>query len=195
MSRETLTGSSEPHEIARLRAGDHDAVTGFIRRHGPRIQAVASRFLRRERDRNSAVQETFKRAFAAFDAWDDAGAVEPRLHRWVLEACLRHLESTPPGPTVDLESLLPRFDQTGHRVMAAAASTQAPRSEHEARACIDRLPADHRTVLLLRDVEGLDAADTARLTGRTALEVQLMLHRARQAVLAMTEEARAITPG
>lgn len=185
MSTQVRSDSGETDEIARVRAGDRGALTSFIRRHGPRIQGVASRFLRRERDRNAVVQETFKQAFAAIDAWDDAGAIEPRLHQWALESCIRRLELAPPGATVDVDRLFPRFDETGHRITTPSVAEPSPPTPAVVRACIDRLPSPYRTVLLLRDVEGLDAAATGRLIGGlSARDVERLLHAARQAVQA-----------
>jgi RNA polymerase sigma-70 factor (ECF subfamily) len=47
---------------------------------------------------------------------------------------------------------------------------------------IDRLPDTYRLVLLLRDIEGLDTAETAEVLGVTENAVKLRLHRARQAL-------------
>ena len=50
------------------------------------------------------------------------------------------------------------------------------------RACIDALPESYRTVLLLRDIEELDTAETAQLLGVSENVVKVRLHRARQAL-------------
>jgi RNA polymerase sigma-70 factor, ECF subfamily len=50
------------------------------------------------------------------------------------------------------------------------------------RGWIDQLPEAYRTVLLLRDIEGLDAEDTAREIGANAAVVKTRLHRARRAL-------------
>jgi RNA polymerase sigma-70 factor (ECF subfamily) len=48
--------------------------------------------------------------------------------------------------------------------------------------CIRRLPESYRTVLLLRDIEGIDTEETARLLGTSPGVVKTRLHRARQAL-------------
>jgi RNA polymerase sigma-70 factor, ECF subfamily len=50
------------------------------------------------------------------------------------------------------------------------------------RGCVDRLPETYRTVLLLRDVEGLDTAETGRLLEIDDDAVKSRLHRARLAL-------------
>jgi RNA polymerase sigma-70 factor (ECF subfamily) len=55
------------------------------------------------------------------------------------------------------------------------------------RGCIDRLPDPYRTVLLLRDIEGLDTEQTAQQLGISAGAVKIRLHRARQALRTLLE--------
>lgn len=50
------------------------------------------------------------------------------------------------------------------------------------RRLIDELPESYRTVLVLRDIEGLDTEETARLLDLTPNAAKIRLHRARQAL-------------
>jgi len=50
------------------------------------------------------------------------------------------------------------------------------------RGLIDELPSDYRTVLLLRDIEGLDTKETAEFLGVTPNAAKIRLHRARLAL-------------
>ena len=50
---------------------------------------------------------------------------------------------------------------------------------------IDQLPESYRTVLMLRDIEGLDTEETARMMELTPNAVKIRLHRARQALRAL----------
>jgi RNA polymerase sigma-70 factor (ECF subfamily) len=53
------------------------------------------------------------------------------------------------------------------------------------REAIDRLPETYRNVLVLRDIEGLDTEETARLLDVKVDTVKVRLHRARQALRAL----------
>jgi RNA polymerase sigma-70 factor (ECF subfamily) len=55
------------------------------------------------------------------------------------------------------------------------------------RACIDRLPPAYRTVIRLRDIEGVGTAETADRLGTNEGVVKIRLHRARQALKVMLE--------
>ena len=50
------------------------------------------------------------------------------------------------------------------------------------RAAIDQLPESYRTVVLLRDLEGLSGAEAGEMLGITPNAVKIRLHRARQAL-------------
>ena len=89
--------------------------------------------------------------------------------------------------------MLPTFREDGHQARPARdwPDPSAALQRHETRDAVRRhiaeLPEDHRTVLLLRDIEGLDTEETARLLGLTPGAVKTRLHRARQALRALLE--------
>ena len=55
------------------------------------------------------------------------------------------------------------------------------------RACIDQLPDNYRSVLLLRDIEARNTAETARLLELSPNAVKIRLHRARQALRSLLD--------
>jgi RNA polymerase sigma-70 factor (ECF subfamily) len=57
------------------------------------------------------------------------------------------------------------------------------------RACIEQLTESYRAVLLLRDIEEFDTAETARLLDCTPNNVKVRLHRARQALKTLLDPA------
>ncbi len=63
-------------------------------------------------------------------------------------------------------------------------------------AAIDKLPKDYKIVLVLRDVEGLSAEETAQALGLSVAAVKSRLHRARVFVRRELAEylTRSITP-
>jgi RNA polymerase sigma-70 factor (ECF subfamily) len=92
-------------------------------------------------------------------------------------------------PEESIEDLLPAFQEDGHHVEQFAdwtmpADQLIERSETRAivRACIDRLPDNYRSVLLLRDIEERSTQDVATALSMTSTAVKVRLHRARQAL-------------
>jgi RNA polymerase sigma-70 factor (ECF subfamily) len=172
-----------------LRAGDPAAFEALLRAHGGRVLAVARRFLRSEEDARDVVQEAFLQAFKALPGFEGGAQLGTWLHRIAVNACLMKLRTRRRRPEEPLDGLLPQFLEDGHHAVHPADWRETPealllREETRAyvRECIDRLPESYRTVLLLRDIEELDTAETARLLGLSENVVKVRLHRARQAL-------------
>ncbi len=55
------------------------------------------------------------------------------------------------------------------------------------RAAIDELPPQYRTVLMLRDIEGLSTEEAATLLEITPNAAKVRLHRARQALMRLLD--------
>ena len=161
----------------------------LVRRFGPRLLAVARRMLRNEEDARDAVQDGFLSAFRFMGSFAWQSAPETWLHRIVVNAALMKLRSRRRKPETSIEELLPQFLEDGHHQKhvhewSASPERQLGQRESQAivRACIDRLPESHRTVLLLRDVEELTTEETAQSLGISEGAVKVRLHRARLAL-------------
>ena len=186
--------SSEPFEnpadlLAGLRAGDERAYESLVRRHGGRMLAVAQRVLGNEDDASDAVQDAFLSAFRHIAQFQGDAQLSTWLHRIVVNAALVKLRNRKRRPEVAIDGLLPVFLDDGHQANAAVEWRPCPQAQAEAaetralvRAQIDRLPESYRTVLILRDIEGMDTEETARLLETNANTVKVRLHRARQAL-------------
>jgi RNA polymerase sigma-70 factor (ECF subfamily) len=89
-------------------------------------------------------------------------------------------------PTESIEQLLPTFLADGHQSVAARDWSDAVLERKETAAivrdAIAMLPDLHREVLVLRDIEDKDTAETAEILGTSANVVKVRLHRARQAL-------------
>jgi RNA polymerase sigma-70 factor (ECF subfamily) len=93
-----------------------------------------------------------------------------------------------------IDDWLPKFDNSGHHRQSTSrwnqpADEQLQCDETRAlvRRCIDMLPDDFRSVLLLRDIEELSTEETALTLMITPGAVKTRLHRARQALRTLLE--------
>jgi RNA polymerase sigma-70 factor, ECF subfamily len=180
--------------VAALRNKTSASSVEFVRRFGPRALATARRFLRCDADCADAVQESFLSAFQAIGRFEENSALATWLHRIVVNVCLTKLRSRARRSELSIDTLLPAFDESGHHAHAVRRWKQAPdeqllRDETRSlvRGCIDQLPDDYRTVLLLRDIEELSTEETAEILGATTGTVKTRLHRARQALRTLLE--------
>jgi len=175
--------------LDRLRLGDDAAYEELVRENTPRLLAVARRFLRNEEDARDAVQEGFMSAFKALPRFEGGSQVSTWLHRIVVNASLMKLRTKKRKPERSIEDLLPSYKEDGHpqeffEAWRETGHDGAVREEERSmvRDAIDELPDNYRNVLLLRDIEGIDTSETARLLDLTPGAVKTRLHRARLAL-------------
>lgn len=174
--------------LSRLRAGEPGAFEELVRRETGKLLSVARRILTTEEDARDAVQDAYMFAFRSLDNFEGNAKLSTWLHRIVVNAALMRLRSRKRKREESLEPLLPAFQSDGHFVERFAQwddpSTRIESAETKAlvRRMIDELPDSYRTVLLLRDIEGLDTEETARVLETTPNAVKVRLHRARQAL-------------
>ena len=180
--------------VARLRAGERGAFEEVVQRYTGRMLAVARRFLREPEDARDIVQEAFISAFRNFDSYHGEARLSTWLHRIVVNAALMRIRSRSRRPEESIETLLPKFGEDGHSVQPAHLWVETTHESVErdqraalVRRCIDELPESYRTVLLMRDIEELDTAETAALLGTSENAVKIRLHRARQALRALLD--------
>lgn len=180
--------------VVRLRRQDQAACEEFVRRHSGRMLATARRLLRSDDDAADAVQEAFLSAFRSIDRFEGTSQLGTWLHRIVVNACLMKLRAKARAPEVSIETLLPTFNSWGHHVRGVPLWRKLPIDElltEETRAlvrrCIDMLPEDFRTILLLRDIEELSTEEAAGVLDITVGTAKVRLHRARQALRTLLE--------
>lgn len=184
--------SSETLLLERLRSGEEAAFETLVRRNGARLLAVARHFLDTEEDARDAVQEAFLSAFRALPRFRGESSLSTWLHRILINTALMKLRSASRRPETSIEALLPRFDGRGHHASPVepwdhvGASPEGIAANGEMRRRIRQsvasLPASHRVVLILRDVEGFSTEECSRLLALTPNAVKIRLHRARLAL-------------
>ena len=184
------SGDNEEVEAAlahRLRSGEVDAFEELAHRYGGVMLAVARRILRDENDARDALQDGYLSAIRGIDRFRGDGSLRGWLHRIVANAALMKLRKRRRHPEESIDELLPSFSPDGHRIDPGPPWRPDEELEGEelrrsVRDCMKRLPAGYREVLVLRDVEEFDTAETAALLEVTHAAVKVRLHRARQAL-------------
>jgi len=163
------------------------------------------RMLGSSHDSDDMVQETFVRAFRAQHTLNDAATARAWLHRIATNVCIDELTKRPRrargpelGPPADPDAPLaagtpdaewlepaPSAWLSGETPEGASPAAQYTMKESVALAFVAALqvltPAQ-RAVLLLRDVVGLSAAETAEALACSVASANSTLHRARVAL-------------
>ncbi|MEQ7126998.1 sigma-70 family RNA polymerase sigma factor [Actinopolymorpha sp. B11F2] len=193
--------------VAAARAGDESAFAALTERHRDELRVHCYRMLGSFDDAEDLVQETFLRAWKNLASFQGRSTIRAWLYRIATNACLDVLEDGSrrvlphhlTGPTDPSVGLPPRTDiawlqpfpdrliGTEGRWEPAAPSEAEPDAVVVARetielaflAAIQHLPPRQRAVLILRDVLGWPAKQTAALLEGSVASVNSALQRAR----------------
>jgi RNA polymerase sigma-70 factor, ECF subfamily len=184
--------------VAAARAGDESAFAALVEPHRRELQVHCYRMLGSLEDSEDLVQETFLRAWRARDSFEGRSSVRAWLYRIATNACLDALERRPRTPTqapADVPWLQPYPD----RLLDGVAPTDdEPDAVVVAKETIElaflvaiqHLPPRQRAVLILRDVLGWSAKETAGLLEGSVAAVNSALQRARAALKEHLPEQR-----
>ena len=175
--------------IAASKSGDPAALDALVRTHQDRVYSFAMRMCRNVEDAKDILQDTFLGVIRSIREFREESKFSTWLYRIASNACLkkrrRGVHEPTPEQELSLDDLMPRPDAEGRRPEIADWSRDAERAllhgELSARmeSAIDKLPKDYKLVLVLRDVEGLSAEETAQAVGLSVPAVKSRLHRAR----------------
>ena len=196
--------ASEDELLQAARQGDGDA---FARLAGPyrrELSAHCYRMLGSAADAEDALQETLLRAWRALPQFEGRSSVRSWLYKIATNACLRAIERRPRrvlpvdyGPAADPHDgpaapvteamwLEPYPDER----LGLDSGPATPEARYEQRegvelafiAALQHLPARQRAVLILRDVLGFSARETAAALDTTPVSVDSALQRAHKTV-------------
>jgi RNA polymerase sigma-70 factor (ECF subfamily) len=174
--------------VNRVKAGDRVASAELFTLFGPRMMAVARRFMRSDDDCDDAVQDAFISAFRSLAHFEAKSRLCTWLHRITVNCCLMRIRISSSRKETSIEELLPSFDRPGHYKHRPAAndgpSIEVGNDETRdvVRRAIDGLPENYRSVLRLRYIEEMNTAATAALLATSENNVKHRLRRARQAL-------------
>ena len=173
--------------VERARAHDRAAFELLMRRHNQRVYRVVRSLLRDADEIEDVIQQSYLQAFLHLDQFGGNA-------RWSTWVC-----------RIAINEALARIRQRGRFVSIDAASEEAmadfskgPDGDPERKAAgrefgamveqaIDGLPDIYRSVLILREIEGMTTEETAAVLGVEIDVVKTRLHRARAALRSAIE--------
>lgn len=148
--------------------GDLDAFNTLILHYQDSVFHTALRVIGDEDLAQDAAQEAFISAFRNVSAFR-GGSFKAWLMRMVTNACYDEFRRQKRRPTTPLEPDAKQADgeeMESPRWLADPNMTPAERSEadeleHAIQHCLDALPTDFRTVVVLADIQGMDYSEVA----------------------------------
>jgi RNA polymerase sigma-70 factor (ECF subfamily) len=199
----TTHAPSERELLKAARSDDREAFGRLVEPYRRELHAHCYRMLGSDADAEDALQETLLRAWRGLPRFEERSSLRSWLYRIATNTCLRAIERRPrrvlpidytppadphdgPGDPVSEAVWLEPYPDTNLSVEGPV----GPDTRYEQReavelafiAALQNLPARQRAVLILRDVLGFSAQETAEVLEATAISVDSALQRAHKTV-------------
>ncbi len=173
--------------VARLRTRDERAIETLIARYETRVFGLALRLTSNRQDAEEVLQDVFWQILRHIDAFRGDAKLSSWIYRITTNTALMKLRKRAGSRELPLEeSLGPAMSAEGQIVEAVPDWTRLPSDALERKElarhlamAIEELPPDYRAVVVLRDVEGLSAAEACEVLDLSLPALKSRLHRAR----------------
>src|SRR5215475_5334943 len=200
-----MSSTTQDQELlAAARAGGEDAFRQLVEQHRGELHAHCYRMLGSVHDAEDALQEALLRAWRGLPRFQGRSSFRSWLYKITTNACLKMIERRPKrvlpidyGPAADphdgpgepaAESVW--LEPYPQERIGLEDGLLGPDARYEQResvelafvAAVQHLPARQRAVLILRDVLGFSARETAEALETTPVSVDSALQRAHKAV-------------
>ncbi|MCE5327712.1 MAG: sigma-70 family RNA polymerase sigma factor [Planctomycetaceae bacterium] len=171
----TENGLAQPTDlelVRKARRGDMAAFHGLVARHGLYLYRLAVRLLGNASDAEDAVQETLAGAHRGLKSFGERSSVKTWLTRILVRQSARQLQRRTRRAVVPLQ----------HAQAAPLADSASEGSDvrMDVQAAIEALGGDHRTVIVLRELEGLSYEEISQVLEIPPGTVESRLFRARR---------------
>ncbi len=183
--------------IQKAKNGDERSFEALIEGCGTRAYNIALRYLRNEEDAMDALQESFIKIFRHLDKFKE----DSRFDTWVYRIVVNTCNDMKRGTAIQkVTGSLYREDEDGESMMEFPDSAPTPeehsvRQEHSAEilACLERIPADQREILILREIQGFSYEEIAEVLECSLGTVKSRINRARAKLRELILEQNLLT--
>ena len=175
------------HEIvARCRGGDREAFAILVQKYQSKVLTLVARILDHHGEAEDIAQDVFIKVFQSLHEFRGASRFSTWLYRITVNHCLNHLRRR----TRQQQTLV----VTEPEDWMQESPTSNPYRTLEQKECwalvqakLQALTPEHRTIILLRDFEGLSYEEIADVLQVESGTVKSRLHRARMELKALLE--------
>lgn len=174
--------------IARVRAGDDDAVSELAAAYGPRIHQLAYRYMKNWEDAEEVTQDVLLKVVRKIDAFRGDAALSSWIYRITFNTAMSRLRSarfSRPNEVSESEVAL-EGDAKRPAALDPAdwtnlADDELLRSEMRGKLveALGELPLVYRIPVLLRDVQGLSTEEASAVLRVKTQTLKSRLHRGR----------------
>jgi RNA polymerase sigma-70 factor, ECF subfamily len=179
--------TAERELIARLRHGEHDAVSDLASAYGSKVHQLAFRYLKNHEDAEEVTQDVLLKVFQRIDAFRGDAALSSWIYRITFNTAMSRLRNARAARHAAIEEST-REDNEGRRPARREVIDWSPLADEEMlrgelRAALvealKELPPLYRVPVILRDIEGLSTEEASAVLRVKDQTLKSRLHRGR----------------
>lgn len=169
--------------VRRVQAGNNEAFEELVKRYERKVYNIAYRLMGNERDASEVLQDAFLRAYRFLPKFQFKSSFFTWLYRIATNVSLTKLRKRekvqlvsidePANADGDLPLEIPDYRYNPEKMMKQRQLREALQN------AVDSLPPDYRSVVVLRDLEGLSNEEVSKVLNLTVAAVKSRLHRGR----------------
>ncbi|MBO5727832.1 MAG: sigma-70 family RNA polymerase sigma factor [Oscillospiraceae bacterium] len=191
---------TEQELVQRAQKGDEDSFARLMGENETRIYNLTLRMTGNEQDALDLAQEAFFNAWKGLKFFKGDSSFSTWVYRLATNACIDHLRRK--KRRQDISVSMPVVDEEDDRPPDIPDERYAPEQVLERKQLrqavtrgLEQLSAEHRQVLIMRELDGLSYQEIGRLLGLEAGTVKSRIARARLALRKILVETGNFPPG
>lgn len=173
--------------IGKSKSGDTDAFERLIGQYEKRAYNIALRIMGNEEDAKDMAQEALIRIYKSIKDFKEQSSFSTWLYRIVTNVCLDELRKRKNIKTVPADGMIETEDGEMH--LEVCIDSETPEAVYEKRErkelivnTIGELNEEHRSVIVLRDIQGFSYEEIAVMLDLSLGTVKSRINRARHAL-------------
>ena len=182
MASETNDENTESGLLAAARKGDRSALSALLERHQQKVFGFGVKMCGDAEDAKDVAQDTLLTMARTVRDFRGDASLSTWLYTVARSFCIKKRRRTKGAPAFHQPLDLAAHESASEPSMTPEQALLGREARETVAAALDELEPEAREVVVLRDVEGLTAAEVAEVTGVSVAAVKSRLHRARAAL-------------
>ena len=182
MTGETSDTITEAGLLAAARKGDRSALTALLERHQQRVFGFGVKMCGDAEDAKDVAQDTLLTMARTMKDFRGDASLSTWLYTVARSFCIKKRRRNKGAPAYHEPLDHAAHESASEPSMTPEQALLGREARETVATALDALEPEAREVVILRDVEGLTAAEVAEVTGASVAAVKSRLHRARTAL-------------
>lgn len=193
-AEDVLEGPPDLELVARSQAGDTQAFNALVTRYRSRAFAMTYNMVRNEQDAWDLAQDGFLKAWKSIGRFRGQSSFYTWLYRILMNVSIDWLRKkqieggTEFDDQIGLKNIEPGSVTTPRGEMQPAARLSDQEIRTRIDAAIEKLSVEHRTVIVMREIDGLEYSEIAEQVGCSIGTVMSRLFYARKKLQSMLRD-------